>query len=131
VTLKLAADRAVMVEGSRELISQALANLVDNALKYANDGTQKPEVVISVEQNGGIVSLGVADNGAGIAEADRARVTQRFVRLEESRSKPGAGLGLSLVSAVAQLHGGALVLRDNQPGLAAILHVPGSAARAV
>ena len=63
----------------------------------------------------------VADNGAGIAEADRARVTERFVRLEESRSKPGAGLGLSLVSAVAQLHGGKLVLTDNNPGLAAIL----------
>jgi len=130
VTLKLAADGPVTVEGSRELISQALANLVDNALKYAREGTAGPEVVLSVEQNGGIVSLGVADNGAGITEADRARVTQRFVRLEESRSKPGAGLGLSLVSAVAQLHGGALVLRDNGPGLAAILHVPGSAPRA-
>ena len=73
------------------------------------------------------MTFSVADNGAGIAEADRARVTERFVRLEESRSKPGAGLGLSLVSAVAQLHGGKLVLSDNAPGLAAVLHVPGSA----
>ena len=72
------------------------------------------------------MTLRVADNGAGIAEADRGRVTQRFVRLEESRSKPGAGLGLSLVSAIAHLHGGSLELGDNRPGLAASLHVPGA-----
>ena len=90
--------------------------------------TTKPEVAISVSEDEGVVTFRVADNGAGIAEADRARVTERFVRLEESRSKPGAGLGLSLVSAVAQLHGGELVLADNRPGLAAILTVPGAAA---
>ena len=90
------------VKAHRELVSQALANLVDNAIKYAGEGSATPEVVISVEEKNGSVEFRVADNGAGIAEADRARVTERFVRLEESRSKPGAGLGLSLVSAVAQ-----------------------------
>ena len=128
VALKLAADGPAMVHANRDLISQALANLVDNALKYADDGSGEPEVVISVSQGSGLVALSVADNGAGIADADRLRVTERFVRLEESRSKPGAGLGLSLVSAVAQLHGGALILADNNPGLAAILNVPVPAA---
>jgi signal transduction histidine kinase len=127
VVLKLETDGPVMVHANRELISQALANLIDNAVKYADESAKRPEVVISVRREAGLVTLSVSDNGAGIAEADRGRVTERFVRLEESRSKPGAGLGLSLVSAVAQLHGGDLVLRDNKPGLAAVLQVPGSA----
>ena len=128
VALKLNSDGPVMMHANRELIGQALANLVDNAVKYANEGNKHPEVVISVSQDRGLATLNVSDNGAGIAVADRARATERFVRLEESRSKPGAGLGLSLVSAVAQLHGGDLVLSDNAPGLIAILHVPGAAA---
>jgi signal transduction histidine kinase len=124
VKLELLAPGPVMVRANRDLISQALANLVDNAVKYANEGTHIPKVTISVKQESGLVTLGVADNGTGICAEDRPRVTQRFVRLEESRSKPGAGLGLSLVSAVAQLHGGALVLGDNKPGLAAVLQLP-------
>ena len=128
VKLRLEAAGPLTVRANRELISQAVANLVDNAIKYAGEASTSPEVVISVAQQAGSVTLMVADNGAGIAEADRPRVTQRFVRLEESRSKSGAGLGLSLVSAVAQLHGGELLLRDNKPGLAAILHVPDPAA---
>jgi heavy metal sensor kinase len=130
VRLRLDARGPLTVRANRELISQAIANLVDNAIKYADEGSANPEVVISVAQNAGSVTVTVADNGAGIPEPDRPRVTQRFVRLEESRSKPGAGLGLSLVSAVAQLHGGELLLRDNKPGLAAILHVPDPAAAA-
>jgi signal transduction histidine kinase len=126
--LRLEADGAIMVHANRELVSQALANLVDNAVKYSDEGAERPQVVISVGRKGGAVVLGVADNGAGIGEADRLRVVDRFVRLEESRSKPGSGLGLSLVSAVAKLHGGKLLLRDNRPGLAAILEVPASAA---
>ena len=128
VALRLEGGGPVMVHAHRELVSQALANLVDNAIKYAGEGNAKPEVVIAVSQDRGMVTFRVADNGGGIAEADRSRVTERFVRLEESRSKPGAGLGLSLVSAVAQLHGGTFVLTDNEPGLAAILTVPGAAA---
>ena len=128
VKLKVENSGPIMVHANRELVSQALANLVDNAIKYADEGNDSPEVTISVSEDKGVVTFRVADNGAGIAEADRPRVTERFVRLEESRSKPGAGLGLSLVSAVAQLHGGKLVLADNRPGLAAILTVPGRAA---
>jgi signal transduction histidine kinase len=128
VKLRLESGGAVIVHAHRELVSQALANLVDNAIKYAGEGNANPEVAISVSQDRGMVTFRVADNGAGISAADRPRVTERFVRLEESRSKPGAGLGLSLVSAVAQLHGGTLELADNKPGLAAILTVPGVAA---
>ena len=128
VALVLKTCGPTLVRANRELISQALANLVDNAVKYADENAGKPEVVISVSGDSGGVKLSVSDNGAGIAETDRARVTQRFVRLEESRSKPGAGLGLSLVSAVAQLHGGKLVLGDNRPGLSATLYVRGPAA---
>ena len=127
VALRLDAKAPVMMRANRELISQALANLVDNAVKYADEGSDHPVVVMSVGEEHGAVKLSVADNGAGIAEADRGRVTERFVRLEESRSKPGAGLGLSLVSAIAQLHGGSLVLGDNRPGLFASLLVPGAA----
>jgi signal transduction histidine kinase len=128
VRLRLHTNGPLPVHANRELISQAVANLVDNAIKYAGEGSDSPEVVISVAQDAGSVTLAVTDNGMGIPEPDRPRVTQRFVRLEESRSKPGSGLGLSLVSAVAQLHGGELSLRDNKPGLAAVLHVPGSLA---
>lgn len=128
VVLSLDASRPVLVRANRELIGQALANLVDNAVKYADEGGEDARVVISLSEDGGVVSISVADNGPGVAAADRARVTDRFVRLEASRSKPGAGLGLSLVSAVAQLHGGRLVLCDNGPGLAAILCVPGPTA---
>jgi signal transduction histidine kinase len=127
VALSLRSNGPAMVHANRELISQALANLVDNAVKYADEGAPTPEVVISVAEDAGGVALTVADNGSGIAEADRGRVTERFVRLEESRSKPGAGLGLSLVSAVARLHGGSLRLGDNRPGLAATLNLPGPA----
>ncbi len=128
VALRLDSDGPVMVRANRELISQALANLVDNAVKYASEGAARPQAVIRVCREGGRVTLNVSDNGVGIAEADRTRATERFVRLEESRSKPGAGLGLSLVSAVAKLHGGELILGDNRPGLAAALNVPEAAA---
>jgi signal transduction histidine kinase len=127
VALALSTPGRVPVHANRELISQALANLVDNAIKYAEEGTDRPRVEISVREDGGAITLSVADNGGGIAEGDRARVIGRFVRLEESRSKPGAGLGLSLVAAVAQLHGGRLDLADNKPGLAALLRVPAPA----
>lgn len=127
VSLKLDPGPAVAMQANREMISQALANLVDNAVKYAAEGAATPEVVMSVGEGDGAVRLSVADNGGGIAEADRERVTERFVRLEESRSKPGVGLGLSLVSAIAHLHGGSLVLSDNRPGLIASLHIPSSA----
>jgi signal transduction histidine kinase len=129
VALKLVSAGPTSMRATRELIGQALANLVDNAVKYAGEGADNPQVVIAVRRKADFVELSVSDNGSGIAEADRARATERFVRLEESRSKPGAGLGLSLVSAVAQLHGGALQFGDNGPGLVAVLRIPADPAR--
>lgn len=98
----------------RELISQALGNLIENALKYA-DGAKS--IVISAEHaNGGLV-LTVADDGPGIPEHLRNEARKRFARLDPSRGKPGSGLGLSLVEAVANLHRGKMTLEDNAPGL--------------
>jgi signal transduction histidine kinase len=116
------------VRGNRELVSQALANLVDNAIKYAGPNGKlngvPAEIVVKAGNDGERIALSVADNGPGIAEVDRGRVVERFVRLEQSRSEPGSGLGLSLASAVARLHGGELKLEDNQPGLRSIIALP-------
>ncbi|MGP0039348.1 MAG: ATP-binding protein, partial [Rhodomicrobium sp.] len=115
---------ATGVECSREA-GQALANLLDNAIKYAAPmaeaavlaGGPPLTVDVGLEDKGGTVDIVVADRGPGIAQNDRERVLQRFVRLQPSRSVPGSGLGLSLVAAVARLHGGAVALEDNCPGL--------------
>ena len=121
-------DQNLIVHGSRELIGQALANLVDNALKYGigedGDPDQARQVTLSAARRGQIVEIAVADRGPGIAATDRQRVTDRFVRLENSRSRPGSGLGLSLVAAVARLHNGALRIEDNAPGLRIIIALP-------
>jgi signal transduction histidine kinase len=130
VALTVRAEDGLTVRGNRELIGQALANLVDNALKYGAprkglDGAgSKPEVVIAAQRAGRSVSLTIADRGPGISPADRARVLDRFVRLEDSRSRPGSGLGLSLAAAVARMHGGTVDLEDNQPGLRVRLTLP-------
>jgi signal transduction histidine kinase len=128
VTLTVHAKDGLKIRGNRELIGQAIANLVDNALKYGapqnGPGNEKPDVVIAAERAGGSILLTVADRGPGIAPADRARVLDRFVRLEGSRSRPGSGLGLSLAAAVARMHGGAVELEDNQPGLRVRLTLP-------
>jgi signal transduction histidine kinase len=122
-----------LVRGNRELISQALANLVDNAIKYAEPGAVNGApgpIEITARGEGDRILLAVADHGPGIPPADRGRVVDRFVRLEHSRSQPGSGLGLSLASAVAHLHGGELRLEDNQPGLRAVLALPRAGAAA-
>jgi signal transduction histidine kinase len=127
--LKVDAPAAAPVHGNRELVSQALANLVDNAIKYgapnrsAANGMPS-EIVVKALGDGDKILLTVADGGPGIPEADRGRAVERFVRLEQSRSKPGSGLGLSLVSAVARLHGGELKLEDNHPGLRTVITLP-------
>ena len=128
VSLKVKTEEELTVRGNRELIAQALANLIDNALKYGapKDGFAdvKPDVVVSARRAGDSVVLTVADRGPGIAPADRARVLGRFVRLEGSRSRPGSGLGLSLAAAVARMHGGSVELEDNQPGLRVRVTLP-------
>jgi signal transduction histidine kinase len=113
------------VFGNRELIGQALANLVDNALKYGRpDNGAAATVTVAARRIGGDIELSVADHGAGIPEADRGRVLDRFVRLDASRSKPGFGLGLSMVAGVVRLHGGQLRLEDNAPGLRTVIALP-------
>ena len=127
VTLTLDADGPLMMRGGRELIGQALANLVDNAIKYGapEDGADRDKIVkIMAQRRGARMELTVADHGPGVPAQDRARVLERFVRLEGSRSAPGSGLGLSLAMAVARLHQGALRLEDNEPGLRITLDLP-------
>jgi signal transduction histidine kinase len=118
--LKLAVEPKVNIRGDRHLLSQALANLLDNSLKYADDG----DLLVRVFRSGERAVLEVADRGPGIPEADRETVFDRFVRLEPSRSTPGNGLGLSLVRAVAHRHQGAVTLADGQPGLRVRLEFP-------
>jgi signal transduction histidine kinase len=105
----------LLIRANREFIAQALANMLDNAVKYTPNGGA---VMLRVRRrSSGDVEYSVTDTGPGVAEADRARVVERFVRLENSRSQPGAGLGLSLVVAVARAHRGHLEL-DEGPGSA-------------
>jgi signal transduction histidine kinase len=126
--LRVEAPAAATVHGNRELVSQALANLVDNAIKYAAPpgaaNGARPEVLVQAQSDGDRIMLTVADGGPGIPEADRGRAVERFVRLEQSRSAPGSGLGLSLAAAVARLHGGELKLEDNHPGLRSVIMLP-------
>ena len=120
ITLACEAAEGLRVTGDRHLLSQALANLADNAVKYTPRGgsvTLTARRTDGTDGTGGGVELTVADSGPGIPAADRERVLERFQRLEASRNSPGSGLGLSLVAAVARLHGAKLVLDDNNPGL--------------
>ena len=129
IALKVEAQTPTKVRGNRELVSQALANLVDNAIKYAQPaGTgangATPEILVRAFNEDDRIMLTVADSGPGIPAADRSRAIERFVRLEQSRCQPGSGLGLSLASAVARLHGGELSLQDNNPGLKSVIALP-------
>lgn len=120
-------DRVTDLKGDRNLLFQAVANLVDNALKFS---PEKSRITIALEtETAGKnsprrIRIIVADQGPGIPGKDRERVLDRFHRLEASRSTPGNGLGLSLVSAVSKLHRGSLSLEDNGPGLRAVLTLP-------
>lgn len=123
MALVVAVDaRLPAVRGQRQLLAQALSNLVDNALTYAGDGGR---LTLFAHPAGGGIALGVGDAGPGIAPGDHAEARRRFGRLDAARSAPGgAGLGLALVDAVARHHGGHLELGDAQPGLIATLHLP-------
>lgn len=111
----------VFVFGDRELLAQAVTNLLDNALKYSPDGG-RIDVTLTVRED--LAYVGVADSGPGIPASERERVFERFARLDQARSKPGNGLGLALVRAVAEQHGGNLALADNVPGLVVRLSLP-------
>ncbi len=127
IALEVDAPEPVMLTASRELLSQAVANLVDNAMKHGlpTDGAaEKPRVVVSIRRVADTLVIAVADNGPGIPPADRESALKRFVRLEKSRSQPGSGLGLSLVAAVVRLHHGTIELGDGNPGLMVTLRLP-------
>lgn len=129
LTLTVESTPTAPLKGSRELISQALANLVDNAIKYAAPAScsgpaDGRSITVSAGERGDEVLLTVSDRGPGIPLADRRRAVERFVRLETSRTQPGSGLGLSLAAAVARLHGGELRLDDNNPGLKVTIALP-------
>jgi signal transduction histidine kinase len=112
---------AVEVFGDRELLAQALTNLLDNAVKYTPAGGK---VVVTLERTDDTARLSVADSGPGVPAADRERVLQRFTRLDQARSQPGNGLGLALVNAVTMQHHGRLALGDNAPGLIVTIEIP-------
>jgi signal transduction histidine kinase len=125
MTLECKIAPGVQLRANRELIGQALVNLIENALKYHEPNGDAPgRISVAVREQDGRVRIEVGDNGPGIPLEDRARVVERFVRLEKSRTEPGSGLGLSLVAAVARLHRGEFRIEDNHPGVLAVLDLP-------
>jgi hypothetical protein len=122
IRLTLHAPAPLTVLGDPVLIAQALGNLIDNALKYAPDHGLI-DVTIR-RRTEGLAEIAVTDNGLGIRDSEKAKVVERFYRGDASRGTPGVGLGLSLVQAVAKLHGSALELSDRHPGLCAVIAVP-------
>ena len=128
--LTFVADGEILVRANRQLVGQAVANLLDNAIKYGVPSSGErgmcrgADIEVALHSNGDHAEVAVADHGPGIPALDRERALKRFVRLEESRTRPGTGLGLSLVAAVARLHKGSVRLEDNRPGLRVVLTWP-------
>ncbi|MEI6730656.1 MAG: ATP-binding protein, partial [Pseudomonadota bacterium] len=118
ISVKLEIEENITMKGDKPMVTQAIANLLDNAIKYTSKGG---EITICLSVNENMVEFVVADNGVGIPENLYAKVKERFFRIEESRTSVGTGLGLSLVDAVAKLHHGELNFANNNPGLRAIL----------
>jgi signal transduction histidine kinase len=114
ITLESAVAPGAQVQGSRQLLAQALANLLDNAIKFTPDGGR---IRVLLKASGGAPEVVVEDDGPGIPADKRELVLGRRVRLDEARKVPGSGLGLSLVAAVTKLHGARLILDDAAPGL--------------
>jgi signal transduction histidine kinase len=121
VKLGVVAKGPLQITGDRDLLFDAVANLVDNAVKYGRDGG---EVTVSVDERNGFAVIAIADDGPGIPPEEHQNVFKRFYRLETSRCTPGNGLGLSLVAAVARLHGANIALLDNAPGLKIEIRLP-------
>ena len=127
IEISTAIAEGVTLKANRELIGQAMVNLLENAMKYAKpEGGTPGRIMVELRRADANVVITVADNGPGIPEADRLKVLERFVRLEVSRSEQGSGLGLALVNAVARLHGGTFRIEDNAPGVRAVIEVPGT-----
>jgi signal transduction histidine kinase len=112
----------VSVTGDPDMLAQAIANLLDNAIKYAAAGSNRATITLTISRReDGLVAIAVADNGPGVPESEREKVVERFHRGDASRGSPGLGLGLAEVAAVAKLHGGTFELAENHPGLRATL----------
>jgi signal transduction histidine kinase len=122
IDLLLDARRPLVADLDLDLVFQAMSNLLDNALKHVPDGSR---VDVRAGRQGGDLLLAVSDDGPGLAPADLARVTEPFYRAESSAGVPGEGLGLSMVAAIAQVHGARIVFADNRPGLSVTLEFPG------
>ena len=133
--LEVRVPDGIAIVANRQLIGQAVANMIDNAIKYsslgsadgpASDAAHAPRgpITVTLVEGGDGPEIAVADRGPGIAAADRARALRRFVRLEASRTQPGTGLGLSLVAAVARMHGASVRLEDHAPGLRIVIAFP-------
>ena len=120
-TLLWSVEESLSIEGDRELLAQAMINLLENAQRHTPVASIVRLTLVSAGQ---LVCMQVVDNGPGVPKSDLDRVTKRFARLESARNTEGFGLGLSLVSAVAKLHGGRLALRNVGPGLSATLELP-------
>jgi len=119
--LKLSLNFAdsLQIMGNRELLSQAISNLIDNAVKYGGE-----TITLAADMHEKDLSIMIIDSGEGIAEEDRNRVIERFVRLDKSRNMSGNGLGLSLVKAISKMHKGSFKLADNYQGFSAVLTIP-------
>jgi signal transduction histidine kinase len=122
IDLRMRSNGPLLVSADPVLLAQALSNLIDNALKYA---PQRGSIEVAVQKLDDLrAEISVSDNGPGIDDEEKTKVMQRFYRGDASRGTPGVGLGLSLVQAVAKLHGSTLELRDNGPGLRVVMTVP-------
>src|SRR5258708_722573 len=122
IDLKVRSNGPLLVSGDPVLLAQALSNLIDNALKYA---PHQGSIEVAVHRRDDLrAEISVADNGPGIDDSEKLKVMERFYRGDASRGTPGVGLGLSLVQAVAKLHGSALELHDNAPGLRVVMSIP-------
>ena len=119
--LDIVADRRVCITGDKDLLFDAVANLLDNAIKH---GREAGCVTVEVTASEGCAVLAISDDGSGIPADERQNVFKRFYRLERNRRTPGNGLGLSLVAAVARLHGARIEMQDNAPGLTFVLRFP-------
>ncbi|MDB5587139.1 MAG: integral rane sensor signal transduction histidine kinase [Devosia sp.] len=121
-TLTIAVEPLPDIHGDKDLLTQLFANLIENAIRHCPPGTT---IAMSADAtNGQVFEVSVRDNGSGIPDAERDKVFQRLYRLDKSRSTPGHGLGLSLVKAIAELHGATIMLADNRPGLCVRVKFP-------
>jgi len=121
IALRFHSQGPMPASGDPILLAQALSNLIDNAIKFS---PENGVIDVGVQRRGGVAEIVVSDNGPGIADAEKAKVLERFYRGDASRGTPGVGLGLSVVQAIAKLHGNALELSDRSPGLRVVLSLP-------